>query len=147
MSNYKFNSFGLNFDDLGKAVDDFVSNIKVNDIFGTDATKTIPAVNSFEHAEYLELQVAAPGLKKEDFELQIEEDILTISANVSLEKESEEINVKRKEFNYSAFKRTFCLTDKFDYQNIKAKYEAGVLLVTIPKKSKEEKSKIKVQVL
>jgi HSP20 family protein len=147
MSNYKFNSFGLNFDDLGKAVDDFVSNIKVNDIFGTDATKTIPAVNSFEYAEYLELQVAAPGLKKEDFELQIEEDILTISANVSVEKESEEINVKRKEFNYSTFKRTFCLTDKFDYQNIKAKYEAGVLLVTIPKKSKEEKSKIKVQVL
>lgn len=100
MSNYKFNSFGFNFDDLGKAVDDFVTNIKVNDIFGTDATNTIPAVNSFEHTEYLELQVAAPGLKKEDFELHVEGDVLTISANVSLENESEEIKVKRKEFNY-----------------------------------------------
>jgi len=147
MSNYKFNSFGFNFDDLGKAVDDFVTNIKVNDIFGTDATNKIPAVNSFEHKEYLELQVAAPGLRKEDFELQVEGDVLTISANVSLEKEPEEIKVKRKEFNYSTFERTFCLTDKFDCQNIKAKYEAGILLVTIPKKSEEEKSKIKVEVL
>lgn len=147
MSNHKFNSFGFNFDDLGKAVDDFVNNIKVNDIFGTDVSKTIPAVNSFEHTDYLELQVAAPGLKKEDFELHVEGDILTISANVSHEKRAEEIKIKRKEFNYSTFKRTFCLTDKFDYQNIKAKYEAGILLVTIPKKSEEEKSKIKVQVL
>jgi len=147
MSNYKFNSFGFNFDDLGKAVDDFVNNIKVNDIFGTDSTKTIPAVNSFEYPKYLELQVAAPGLKKEDFELDIEGDILTVSANVSVKNESEEIKIKRKEFNYSTFKRTFCLTDKFDYQNIKAKYEAGVLVVTIPKKLAEEKNKIKVQVL
>jgi len=147
MSNYKFNSLGFNFDDLGKAVDDFVTNIKVNDIFGTDATNTIPAVNSLEHTEYLELQVAAPGLKKEDFELHVEGDILTISANTSAENKSEEIKIKRKEFSYSTFKRTFCLTDKFDYQNIKAKYEAGVLLVKIPKKSEEEKSKIKVEVL
>jgi HSP20 family protein len=146
MSN-KFNSFGFNFDDLGKAVDDFVNNIKVNDIFGTDATKIIPAVNSFEHPEYLELQVAAPGLKKEDFELHVEEDVLTISANAAIKNESEGIKIKRKEFNYSTFKRTFCLTDKFDYQNIKAKYEAGVLLVTIPKKSEDEKNKIKVEVL
>lgn len=147
MSNYKFNSFGFNFDDLGKAVDDFVNNIKVNDIFGADATKTIPAVNSLEYPNYLELQVAAPGLKKEDFELHVEDDILTISANVLAEKGSEEIKIKRKEFSYSTFKRTFCLTDKFDYQNIKAKYEAGILVVTIPKKSEEEKNKIKVEVL
>ncbi|WMX15547.1 MULTISPECIES: Hsp20/alpha crystallin family protein [unclassified Aureispira] len=147
MSNYKFNSFGFNFDELGKAVDDFVNNIKVNDIFGTDSTKTIPPVNSLEYPDYLELQVAAPGLAKEDFDLHIEEDILTISANAIVKNASEEIKIKRKEFNYSTFKRTFCLTDKFDYQNITAKYEAGVLLVTIPKKTEEEKSKIKVQVL
>lgn len=147
MSNHKFNSFGFNFDEIGKVVDDFVNNIKVNDIFGADATKTIPAINSFEYVDYLELQVAAPGLKKEDFELHVEDDVLTISANANVKEQSEEIKVKRKEFNYSTFKRTFCLPDKFDYQNIKAKYEAGVLLITIPKKSEEEKSKIKVQVL
>lgn len=147
MGNYKFNTFGLNFDDLGKAVDDFIHNIKVNDIFGTDATNNIPAVNSFEYDDHLELQVAAPGLKKEDFELHVENDTLIISANATVKEASEDLKIRRKEFNYSTFKRTFCLTDKFDYQRITAKYESGILFVTIPKKSEEQSSKIKVDVL
>ncbi|BDS13946.1 Hsp20/alpha crystallin family protein [Aureispira anguillae] len=147
MSNYKFNTFGFNFDDLGKAVDDFMHNIKVNDIFGADASHTIPAVNSFEYPTYLELQVAAPGLKKEDFELHVENDTLTISARATDKELPEDVNVRRKEFNYLNFKRTFSLTDKFDHHKIKAKYEAGVLIVSIPKKSEEQKTKIKVDVL
>lgn len=148
MSNYKFNTFGFNFDDLGKAVDDFIHNVKVNDIFGTDVRSTVPAVNSLEYTDYLELQLAAPGLNKEDFELHIEHNQLSVSTKKQEKaKEEEEAKVLRKEFNYTAFKRTFQLTDKFDYNNIKAKYEAGILQIIIPKKSKDQTSKIKVDVL
>lgn len=147
MNKHKFNAFGFNLDDLGKVVDDFVSNVKVNDIFGADFTRSTPAINAIEHKDYLELQVAAPGLSKEVFELSVEHDVLTISANSVAKDLPEEVKIRRKEFNYATFKRTFTLTNEFDYQKIKAKYEQGVLLVTIPKKEQEESSKIKVEVL
>lgn len=147
MNNQKFNSFGFSLDELGKVVEDFISNVKVNDIFGADCARNTPSINAFEYADRLELQVAAPGLTKEDFQLDIEKDILTISANAAAKETPADLKIRRKEFNYSTFKRTFVLTQEFDYHKIKAQYEQGVLHITIPKKDKEESSKIKVEVL
>lgn len=147
MGHHKFNAFRFNFDEFGKAVDDLMQNIKVNDIFGADFTKTAPAINVYEHLGYLEIQVAAPGLKKEDFHLQIEQDVLTISANANVKELPEDVKTKRNEFNYSTFKRTFRLNDKFDYQGIKARYEQGVLNITIPEKEQEPRTTIKVDIL
>jgi len=147
MSTYKFNTFGFNFDDLGKAVDEFIDNIKVNDVFGGDFTKSTPAINATEYDDYLALEVAAPGLTKESFELHIENDVLTIAANGTPKTADDNAKIKRKEFDYTRFKRTFKLSKEFNYQAIKASYEQGVLTITIPKKEATESSKIKVDIV
>lgn len=147
MGNYKFNTFGFNFDDLGKAVDDLVNNIKVNDIFGADSRSTSPSINAIEYATHLELDVAAPGLRKEDFDLHVENNLLTISADKAQKEIPEEAKIRRKEFNYSSFKRTFKLGTEFDFEKITARYEQGVLSIRIPKKGEDASSKIKVNVL
>lgn len=147
MGNYKFNTFGFNFDDLGKAVDDLVNNIKVNDIFGADSRCTSPSINAIEYTTHLELDVAAPGLRKEDFDLHVENNLLTISADKAQKEIPEEAKIRRKEFNYSNFKRTFKLGTEFDFEKITARYEQGVLSIRIPKKGEDASSKIKVNIL
>ena len=146
MCTYQFNTFGFNLDDLGKAVDEFIDNIKVNDVFGGDATRSTPAINATEYDHHLTLEVAAPGLTKEAFALHVENDVLTIAANGTSKATDENAKIKRREFDYTTFKRTFKLDKEFNYQAIKASYEQGVLTIIIPKKEAEESSKIKVDI-
>ena len=93
-------------------------------------------VNVLELDSKFELEVAAPGLKKEDFELNVEKDVLSISAERSRD-EKEGVKVLRNEFGDYNFKRSFQLADTIDADNIKASYKNGVLQVTLPKKEKE----------
>ncbi len=96
-----------------------------------------PAVNIKEAEGNYTIEIAAPGLKKEDFEIKIEKDQLVISANVKAEsgesKESKE-QYKRQEFSVQKFTRSFHLTETLDGEKIGANYEAGVLRINIPKK-------------
>lgn len=147
MHNQKFNPFGINLDNLAQSIDDFISNTKINDIFGSDCTNKTPAVNIVEFEDRLELEVAAPGLEKSDFKLSVEGETLTIEADAESKNPNENVKIKRKEFNYSTFKRTFRLTDKFDAQRISAKYKRGILLVTVPSKQDEQKDTINIEVL
>ena len=105
---------------------------------GTDFNKIefkTPAVNVRETDNDFTVELAAPGLKKEDFNVEIENDILTISSETKSEKETkEEGKYTRKEFTYNAFKRSFSLPETVNGTEIKASYENGVLLVTLPKK-------------
>jgi HSP20 family protein len=95
-----------------------------------------PAVNVVENKDAYRLEVAAPGLAKEDFEIKVDKELLTISAAKKTEtaEENNEERYTRKEFNYFEFKRSFHLPDSVDANNIKASYENGVLHVTIEKK-------------
>ncbi|GAA4270893.1 Hsp20/alpha crystallin family protein [Aquimarina gracilis] len=95
-----------------------------------------PAVNVKETDNSFELELAAPGLTKEDFNIELDHDVLTISSEVKSEKETKENDGKysRKEFSYRSFKRSFTLPDTVNGAEIKASYENGVLLVSIPKK-------------
>ena len=93
-------------------------------------------VNVLELDSKFELEVAAPGLKKEDFELNVEKDVLSIAAERSRD-EKEGVKVLRNEFGNYNFKRSFQLADTIDADNIKASYKNGVLQVTLPKKEKE----------
>ncbi len=97
---------------------------------------TIPAVNVKETADAFEVQVAAPGMKKEDFKVELNNNVLSISSEKRDENEtSEEGKYSRKEFSYQAFQRTFQLSrEAVDSDNIQAKYEHGVLNLTIPKR-------------
>ncbi len=95
-----------------------------------------PAVNVKETDEEFYIELAVPGLSKENFNIELDNDVLTISSAIKSEKENTENIGKytRKEFNYSAFKRSFSLPDTVEGTGIEASYENGVLLVTIPKK-------------
>lgn len=93
-----------------------------------------PAANIIEHPDSFELDLAAPGMKKDDFKIQLENSILTISSEVEDSKEEEGKNYTRKEFHYSSFSRSFNLPKTINLDKIKADYENGILKVMLPKK-------------
>lgn len=101
---------------------------------------TLPAVNVIEKAESFSLELAAPGLKKEDFKINVNENVLTISAEKKVENEETKENYTRKEFNYTSFKRSFTLSKNIDVEKINASYNEGILSIELPKKE-EAKTK------
>lgn len=103
--------------------------------FSTTNT-TIPAVNIKETAENYEVEVAAPGMTKKDFKVELDGNILTISSErTGQQEENDTDKYYRKEFSYQSFQRTFNLQkDVVDIEKIQAKYENGLLHLLIPKK-------------
>lgn len=95
---------------------------------------TVPAVNIKDNTENFELELAVPGGKKEDFKVEVDNDILTISSEVKTENKETKEYYTRKEFSYTSFKRAFTLPETVDGGKINAKYEDGVLRLTLPKK-------------
>lgn len=107
---------------------------------------TSPSVNITESEDQFLLEVAAPGLSKEDFNISIDKDQLVISTSKNEEKEDkEEGKWMRKEFNFSSFKRSFYLGDHINHENISATYENGILSIQLPKKE-EAKPKAPKQI-
>jgi HSP20 family protein len=100
------------------------------------AGTTIPAVNVKETAETFEVEMAAPGMNKEDFKVELNNNVLTISSERKHEHEEKESErFTRKEFSYQTFQRSFQLSkEAVDADNIQAKYENGVLRLLIPKR-------------
>ncbi len=104
----------------------------------------VPAVNVKENEKEFQVELAAPGLKKEDFNVSVEKNVLTISSESKKEETTQDESLKftRKEFSYASFSRSFTLDEKHvDVDNITANYESGVLQLTIPKKSEPENVK------
>jgi len=94
-----------------------------------------PAVNISEDENGFTLDVAAPGLRKEDFNIKVEDDLLSISAEVKTENEDKTPNYTRKEFGLSSFKRSFKIAEEqINQESIKANYANGVLSISLPKK-------------
>jgi HSP20 family protein len=102
--------------------------------FNNVAYNNIPAVNVKENENAFQIEVAAPGLKKEDFKLSLHENRLTISAKQEENKEEKTEKYSRQEFNYSSFQRTFTLPKNVDGEKIDASYTDGILHVGLPKK-------------
>ncbi|WP_047245999.1 Hsp20/alpha crystallin family protein [Maribacter thermophilus] len=98
--------------------------------FGTN----VPAVNIKEGEKEFEMELAVPGRSKDDFNIEIDDSLLSISSEVKSDKETKEDNYTRREFSYSSFKRSFTLPDSVDSDKIKATYEDGILKFTLPKK-------------
>lgn len=114
----------------------------LDDVFNNDLRKsnysatrtTLPKVNIVEDDNGFEVEVAAPGFDKKDFNINVEENVLTISSERKEEQKEEGKNYSRREFSYQSFSRSFTLPDSADADKIKAKYENGILAVSIPKK-------------
>ena len=103
----------------------------------------IPAVNIAEHKDEYIVSLAAPGLKKEDFVIKIDDNMLTISSEKEENKEEKEKKFTRKEYSYSSFSRSFTLPEEIKRDKIEAKYEDGVLKVSLPRSEDTKKSSVK----
>ena len=102
--------------------------------FSTTDT-TLPSVNIKESTDEFEVELAAPGFVKSDFNIELNHDVLTISSEKKVDKETNEgQQFARREFSYQSFSRSFTLPNTVDSEKIKAKYENGILRVMIPKK-------------
>jgi HSP20 family protein len=105
---------------------------------------TLPAVNIKESKEDYQVEVAAPGMNKDDFKIELENNFLVISSEKEDKKEEEGKEFTRREFSYQSFKRSFSLPKTIEDTKIKANYKDGVLKITLPKKeeAKEKPKKL-----
>jgi len=94
----------------------------------------VPCVNITEQKDEYKVSLAAPGLKKDDFHIDVDGNMLTISCEKEENKEEKDNKFTRKEYNYSSFSRSFTLPDEINKEKIDAKYEDGVLRISLPRK-------------
>lgn len=107
---------------------------------------SVPPVNITETTDSYNLDLSAPGRNKEDFKINIDKGLLTISVEQKNEGENKEQKVVRKEFSIRSFKRSFTLDEKIDAEGIAARYENGVLKVTLPKKEEVKATPKQIQI-
>lgn len=110
-----------------------------------------PKVNIIENNSNFVLEFAVPGMKKENFTIEVEKEVLTLSAKSitdekSESKEEDDFKFRRREFNYKEFKRSFKLPEKINTDDIKASYTDGILRITLPKVEEEIESKKMVEI-
>ena len=112
-----------------------------NDDFGMNflnRSHSVPSVNSIENNDSFEIDLAVPGMKKEDFTIELNDKILVISSETSNTIENDKMRLN--EFNFSSFQRSFRVPDSVDQDKIKANYKNGILKIKLPKR-KESISK------
>lgn len=107
---------------------------EMGDWFGKEFVDTIPGVNITETNSSYHVELASPGLKKSDFTIKVEGDVITISSEKSSEEKSEDKEYTRREYNYSAFSRSFNLPELVNQDKIVATYTDGILKIDLPKK-------------
>ena len=106
---------------------------------------TLPSVNIMETSSDFKVEMAVPGMKKEDFKVELDNHTLTIQAEVSSESEDldESTRYARKEFSYQSFRRSFHLPNTIENDKIEATYRDGVLRLIIPKREEAKKKWVK----
>ncbi len=123
-------------DFIGKDLFDFPR------VFATGTT--VPAVNISENDTEYTVEVAAPGMKKKDFKLNLDHNVLTISSEKEDKSEKTGNQYTRKEFSYQSFERSFTLPESVEQDKIAAKYSDGVLFITLPKREEAKPKPIKI---
>ncbi len=124
---------------IAKGLDGFVNEFfnEFPATFGRSIREDLigfPPVNIVEKTDAYHLEVAAPGWQKENFNVKLDGNLLTISAEKKEDVKDETAKIVRREFSSKTFKRSFTIDEKIDGANISAKYENGVLKVDLPKK-------------
>jgi len=133
--NVNFPAFPALFDDLfGREFFNWNNNNY------SSTSTTVPSVNIRETADSFEVEMAAPGMEKKDFHISLDGNTLTIASQKQQQEEKNEDGYSRREFSYQSFQRSFELPkDVVDDEHIAARYENGLLLLTIPKKEEAKK--------
>jgi HSP20 family protein len=118
---------------FGPSLSDFSEAVDLLDDTGLSGAFT-PAVNVSEDDDEYTIEVAIPGMDKEDFNVSVNEGILTISADAAIDEEEEDDNgYTYREYNYNSFSRSFELPEDAVEEGIEANYEDGELIISIPK--------------
>ena len=136
MSNLvKGNSFWPSTSTVDQFLNDSIFNWRneINEGFRT------PKVNIKETDEEFLVEMAAPGMKRDDFRIELDNDILVISSEIEDQNENRNNSYTRREFSYESFRRTFHLPNSVEAEKIKAKYEDGMLRLVIPKKEEAKR--------
>ncbi|MGY5851023.1 Hsp20/alpha crystallin family protein [Salegentibacter sp. F14] len=111
----------------------------LNRIFNGEDFDFSPAVNVRDHEKDYEIELAAPGLEKDDFKITMEDGILTISAEKEEKSEEEKEGFLRKEFSYNSFSRSMSLPESIDEEkDVKASYKDGILKMKLEKKTQAQ---------
>lgn len=118
-------------------IDNFF-NHSIGDVIGSDFIMNQASVNITELSDAFQIELAAPGLEKSDFDINIDKNKLSISIEKILKGKKQGGKYTRREFDFSSFKRSFQLREDIDTNEISASYENGILLLLLPKKVKEE---------
>jgi HSP20 family protein len=121
----------------------WMENFWNGDRFFDTSGEWMPAINIKETEQHFEVEVAAPGMKKDDFKVTLDNGMLSIAAQREASKEEKDANYSRREFNYSSFQRMFTLPENVDENSIAAKYENGLLKLSL-KKTKASTPKAKM---
>lgn len=111
---------------------------------GFNSGMTLPKVNIKETPESYFVEMAVPGLKKSDFQINLDNDVLSISTEMKEENEQKEENYVRKEYEYASFNRTFSLPEFVNGDKIKADYNDGILNIQLPKKEEAKQKPTRI---
>ena len=114
-------------------------NRDFDDFFGNSISRKIPAANVVENENDFRIEIAAPGLAKDDFKINLENNLITIEASKENKQEEHDERYTRKEFCYNSFRRSFTLPNTIEHDRIDAKYQDGILHIIIPKKEEAKK--------
>jgi HSP20 family protein len=129
-----------NRDFFPSIVDEFFGRDYLPGMFEFQTGINMPSVNIVEGKEDFRIEVAAPGLEKDDFNINLENNVLTISSEKEHRDEQKEERYMRREFSYASFRRSFSLPNTVDADKIEARHTNGVLSILIPKR---EDAKVK----
>lgn len=134
-------------EDIFTSMGNMFENFFNNDFFKGFTTGTsIPAVNIYEDDEGFDMEVAAPTFSKEDFQLDYDAGVLTISGEKKEAAEKKDRRVTKREFDYTSFKRSFTLPNSVDPDKISAKYSEGVLHIRLSKKERKSGAGINIDI-
>jgi HSP20 family protein len=118
-----------------------------NDAFVSDRmVSRVPAVNISETDTHYHIELAAPGLRKEDFKLNLDRNVLTISAEKQTEQSENDKKYNKREYSYSSFVRSFTLPESADDANIEAGYTDGVLKIAVAKKEEARMASRQIEI-
>lgn len=133
------------FEEMQKVIDRFFEEFPR--ILPTFSTETfVPAVDISETDKSYEFEIELPGMKREDIEIEVSDGILTVKGEKKEEKKEEKKGYKKIERSYGKFERSFTLPQYIDEKNISAKFENGLLNISIPKSPEAKASSRKIEI-
>ncbi|EOR94556.1 Small heat shock protein [Arcticibacter svalbardensis MN12-7] len=131
---------------LAPVFNDLFETVFNDSVLSDRMVSRVPAVNISEQQDKYLIELAAPGLKKEDFSVQLDKKILTITVEQKSEQKEQDKFYNKREFSYQSFVRSFSLPESADDAGIEAKYLDGVLSIYVAKKDEIQNSIKKIEI-